>query len=114
MADQFDARLVELPFRNIDEGSEVLIVGNYGRGNLGDEMMLDAMVELISIKIGRTMVIVPSRRPDVLNKMRPKIMISSIGVIRGTLRVLLSDLSFFVFLILSLKYYALYVPGKIC
>jgi polysaccharide pyruvyl transferase WcaK-like protein len=91
MADQFDARLAELPFPNIDEGSVVVIVGNYGGGNLGDEMMLDALVELISIKVGRTMVIVPSRRPDVLNKMHPKITISSIGVIRGTLRALFSD-----------------------
>src|ERR687898_206805 len=91
MAGQFDARLAELPFPNIDEGSEVVIVGNYGGGNLGDEMMLDAIVELISIKVGRTMVIVPSRRPDVLNKMHPKIRISSIGIIRGTLKALFSD-----------------------
>jgi hypothetical protein len=63
MADQFDARLAELRFINIEEGNqEVIIVGNYhyeGR-NLGDEMVLDALVELISIKVVRTMVIVPS------------------------------------------------------
>lgn len=91
MADQFDGRLAELPFPNIDEGSKVVIVGNYGGGNLGDEMMLDALVELISIKVGRTMIIVPSRRPDVLNKMHPKIMITSVGVIEGTLKAMLSD-----------------------
>jgi polysaccharide pyruvyl transferase WcaK-like protein len=91
MDDRFDTRLAELPFPNIDQGSEVVIIGNYGSGNLGDEMMLDALVELISIKVGRTTVIVPSRRPDIVNKMHPKIMLSSIGVIRGMLRALLSD-----------------------
>jgi polysaccharide pyruvyl transferase WcaK-like protein len=91
MLDQFDARIADLPFPNINEGSKVVIVGNYGGGNLGDEMMLDALVELISIKVGKAMVIVPSRRPDVLNKLHPKLKISSVGVIRGTLKALFSD-----------------------
>lgn len=89
------------------------------------------------------MVIVSSRRPDVLNKMRTKEILSvtsdnvasnpsesySIAFLRVSLTIspysvyLLATYSqkfqgtlscLFVFLILLLKYYALYVSGKFC
>lgn len=91
MKTKFDDKLADIPFPNIKSAKEIVIAGNYGGGNLGDEAMLDVLAELIVQKLAEVKIIVPSRRPDVLRRLHPQPVIHSLSIIKGSLRALLCD-----------------------
>lgn len=57
---------------NLKKIKKVMIIGNYGCGNVGDEAMLQMIIkDLHKIKIKE--IVVPSRNPKMLGKLHPKI-----------------------------------------
>jgi len=64
--------LASLPFPKIGDVKEVVIIGNYGDGNIGDEALLDVLLKLISKNLGHIKIIVPSRAPSTLKKIHRK------------------------------------------
>jgi polysaccharide pyruvyl transferase WcaK-like protein len=81
-----------LIFPDIANIEEVVIVGNYGGGNMGDEAMLDVLSDYISSKLPRVKIIVPARRPIVLSDVHPNPRVLPIGIVKGAFHALLSDM----------------------
>jgi len=79
-----------LPFPRIDNVKEVVIVGNYGDGNVGDEALLDVLIELISKNFGQVKIIVPSRAPAILKIIHHK-NFCPVGIATGLCKALLAD-----------------------
>lgn len=84
----FNEKLKEVPFPNIEKGGKVVVVGNYGGGNLGDEAMLDVLAELILERVGKIKILVPSRRPDMIRSLHPNPMILPMKMIQGLYQAL--------------------------
>jgi polysaccharide pyruvyl transferase WcaK-like protein len=87
--ERFDEKLSEVPFPNIDERGKVVVIGNYGGGNLGDEAMLDVLVELILQRLGKIKIVVPSRRPDMIRSLHPNPLVYPVTKMQGVLQALL-------------------------
>ena len=82
----------DLFFQSLANVKEVVVAGNYGGGNLGDEAMLDVLAALFAAKLPGLKIVVPSRRPDVLQRLHPSPIVLPIGVMRGALRAFLSEM----------------------
>jgi polysaccharide pyruvyl transferase WcaK-like protein len=87
-----DRDLEKIPFPKIKSAKNIVIVGNYGGGNLGDEVMLDMLIKIIQEKLAKVKVIVPSRRPDVIRKLHSSTAIYPVNIKEGILRALTSDI----------------------
>jgi polysaccharide pyruvyl transferase WcaK-like protein len=82
----------KLPFSGIVKVKEVVIAGNYGVSNLGDEAMLDILCDLISDEMPGTKIVVPTRRPDILSDLHRHPDVKPVGAIKGAIRAFLSDI----------------------
>jgi polysaccharide pyruvyl transferase WcaK-like protein len=82
--------LSETQFPKIAPSSTAVIFGNYGDGNVGDEAMLDVLLNILAQQQAKR-VIVPSRAPENLKKIHHNSLLHSVGIIRGALFALLSD-----------------------
>ena len=80
-----------LPFPDLDNIEEIVIIGNYGSGNVGDEAMLQVLVELISKKFSNVRIIVPSRQPINLKNFIFCKNFYPVNTIKGIYKVLSSD-----------------------
>lgn len=89
---QIESTSPNLPLPDLSKVREVIIAGNYGGGNLGDEAMLDVLAHLLSVRLSDLKIIVPSRRPDVISALHKNVNIIPVGLVKGALRALLSDM----------------------
>lgn len=92
MKDAFDEKLSQVPFPDIKGAKEVVIVGNYGGGNLGDEAMLDVLIEQIRQRDKNIRVTVPSRRPDVVARLHGQQSVAPVSLGKGVLRALVCSI----------------------
>ncbi|MFX1538024.1 MAG: polysaccharide pyruvyl transferase family protein [Promethearchaeota archaeon] len=80
-----------LPFPELDGIEEIVIIGNYGSGNVGDEAMLQVLVELISKRFSNVRIIVPSRQPINLGNFIFCKNFYPVNTIKGIYKALFSD-----------------------
>jgi polysaccharide pyruvyl transferase WcaK-like protein len=80
----------DLPFPELAKSDEVVIAGNYGGGNLGDEAMLDVILERLPTS-QTYKIIVPTRRKAEIRKLHNHPSLIPVGALRGIHRALVGD-----------------------
>lgn len=89
---KFDNKLDDIPFPNLHRVRKITIAGHYGGGNLGDESMLDVITEVLNRKLRNVKIIIPTRRPDVVKRLHSAQNLFPVGMTRGVLSSLTSDI----------------------
>lgn len=81
-----------LPFLRSLSVDHIVIIGNYGGGNIGDEAMLAVLIESITELQHDAKIIVPSRSPINLRKLHAHPSLIPVNMTSGSLRALTADI----------------------